>query len=102
MIAKERLWKTADGKIVKEGDKDALSLLCAVGKEVPKEDRSKLNDGRISKVKKETEAKKEKRKAEEAVELQKKKDKEEKEKKDAENKEKTGEENKGGLSVNKK
>lgn len=103
MIAKERLWKTDKGGIVGEGHKDAVSLLCGTGQEVPKEYRRLLNDGRV-----ESKAEKKKREAEEAVELQKKKDdeeiakmeKEEKKKKEAEeaaNKEKTGEENKGGL-----
>jgi hypothetical protein len=108
MIAKERLWKTDKGNIVGEGHKDAHSLLCGIGQEVPKEYRGMLNDGCV-----ETKAGKKKREANEAVELQKKKDdeelermeKEEKEKKEAEevkNKEKTADENKGGVTVNKK
>ena len=56
MIAKDRLWKTKDGKIVGEGHKDAVSLLCGIGQEVPKEYRAKLNDGRASKVKEAKEA----------------------------------------------
>lgn len=116
MIARERLWKTDKGGIVGEGHKDAVSLLCGIGQEVPKEYRDQLNDGRASKVKEETKVEKKKREAEEAAELQKKKDEEEEERmekeeeeeaknKEAEgsaNKEKTGEENKGSVTVNKK
>jgi len=37
-IAKEKVWKTADGKLVKDGDPDASILVAAKGQEVPDKD----------------------------------------------------------------
>lgn len=53
-LATERLWATKDGKVVKDGHKDALILLCTPGRRMSAEKAKELGLADFGKAAKKT------------------------------------------------